>query len=136
MSEIRFKSKKNIVTIPVEKEIETGEIQKKILSFDCSPTNFTFVKKAAAAADTVRRIMDISADVMSESEIDELMKACQCAFDAMAPGRYLEFFEYLDYDIVFMAQLINHMVSQIKTAGVSAKTESIIHTEAPTEEDV
>lgn len=135
--EFRFKQKKNEVVLAVKRENADGSIDQKDLSFDCSPTNYAYVARVMAAGISLKKKMREMKDKETKGDIEqassliiETINAEKETFEAMAPGKWGEFFEFLGSDIENMSELIGVMVETITAKGSSAKKESI-KTQAP-----
>lgn len=118
MAEFNFKSKKNEVKLAVRKD---GEEVKELV-FDCSPTNYRFIKRAAAAG---RAIESALSEGLTVDHIDDIVKAEREAFEVMAPGQWDEYFEFLDEDVGNIAQLIKMMLETVRAKGIEAKADAV-----------
>lgn len=128
--EYKFKSKKNEIRLDVQKEMDNDFIEHKELVFDCSPNNYGFVKKVSRAGillnDTIKKASNGNKNIGDSVELlDQVIDAEKQAFDAVAPGKWDEFFEFVDEDIENMSELLTLMVSTVTEKGVAAKKESI-----------
>lgn len=128
--EYKFKSKTNEIRLDVKKEMADGSIQQKDLVFDCSPNNYGFVKKVSQAGvllnDAIKKASAENASIENSVDLlDQVIDAEKAAFDAVAPGKWDEFFEFVDEDIENMSELLTLMVSTVTNKGIAAKKESI-----------
>jgi len=128
--EYKFKSKKNEITLDVQKEMDDGLIEHRVLIFDCSPNNYSFVKKVSQAGallnSAIKKANAKNKDIDDSMLLmDQVVEAEKQAFEAAAPGKWDEFFEFVDSDIVNMSELLTLMVSTITDKGIESKKEAI-----------
>ena len=113
-------------------------IQGKGYTFDCSPTNYGFIKKVAELSREVQKIMadfektkkDSLFDV--EKSFDFIMQKEKAVIDVLMPGKWDELFELAGQDLFNMVELISFVSEKIRTKGAMAKIQSVA---APVPED-
>ncbi len=122
MEEFKFKEKKNEVKLSVKKERADGTVDEKVLVFDCSPTNYRFIKRATEAGKALESAMKGG---LKPADIDEALAAERMAFELVAPGQWDEYFTFLGEDLEDMIMLIRLMIMTIRDKGIAAKKAEI-----------
>lgn len=122
MAEYRFNEKKNEIRLQVKKARIDGGEEEKVLVFDCAPTNYGFIRKARAAGE---RILEISKDQSSFVQLEELFEAEKMAFETVAPGKWEEYFEFLDGSLSDMSALLLLMVQTVTAKCVEEKRKAV-----------
>lgn len=123
MEEFRFKERSNIIRLSVKKERGDGTEDAKVLVFDCSPTNYRFIKRAAEAGKMLESAIKGG---LRPSAIDDVVEAERAAFELVAPKEWEEYFQFLDEDVEDMALLLKLMLSTIREKGIEAKKADIV----------
>lgn len=122
MAEFRFKERKNIITLTIEG---------KEYRFDCSPTNYGFVKRVAVLSREVQAASeqynlspkDTLFDI--EKAFDLIKAKEEEAIEAILPGCWDELFKASGSDLMAMVDLIVYITGEIKAAGANAKRAEI-----------
>lgn len=122
MAEFNFKSKRHEVRLAVKREAIDGSIEQKDLVFDCSPTNYRFIKRAAEAGKAIQAALGGG---LTADRVDDIVKAERDAFETVAPGQWEEFFAFLDEDVENIAHLIKMMLETVRARGIEAKADSV-----------
>lgn len=122
MAEILFNQRKSEVKLAVKKQNNDGTIEEKDLVFDCAATNYSFIKRAVAAG---KKISAALAGGIDADKVDAVLAAEREAFEVLAPGRWDEFFAFLDEDVEYMAQLAREMLETARSKGVEAKAADV-----------
>ena len=120
--EFSFKSKRIDAILAVKREGKDGAIDQKDLVFDCSPSNYQFLKNAVDAGKAIEKTL---ANGLKVDDIETIMESERMAFETMAPGRWDEFFEFLEQDVATMAYLVKAMLETIRRKGAEAKAAEI-----------
>lgn len=122
MQEFYFARKKNELVL---------KICGKDYSFNASASNYKFVKAVAsfwretlAVVDKIAAMKGDSPDDM-ETAFDLLKDKEKSMVDYLMPGSWDELFEKAGYDLMDMADMLTFIAGEIKSAGVSAKVESV-----------
>lgn len=122
MAEFRFKEKREILTVT---------INGRDYQFDCSPTNYDFVKRVAALS---REVEDISRkyNEMPKNNLDELEKAFdfirekeQAVIELIIPGKWDELFKEAGSDLLEMVDLIAFVAKEITKHGAQARRQAV-----------
>ena len=130
MAEFRFREKKTEVRLSVKKEKSDGTEVEKVLVFDCSPQNYSFINRIAKAAADLRVKMQGYQKEAEDSQgsiglVSAIVGAEKEIFEATAPGKWDEYFAFLDEDVQDMADLIGLMVNTIVEKGTAEKKKTI-----------
>lgn len=120
MEQFRVNGKKAVIEINVIKDTNEGELN-KVLSFSCSASNSDFLKAISAVSKLIE-------EEITESNVFAKLDNVECmlhkAFEIAAPGKWDEFYEFLDHDIVNMTNLWRAMADSISGAATKIKIES------------
>lgn len=128
MKEFAFKPKQHIHSV---------NICGKVYEFNCSPSNWDYIKKVSSLS---RDVQKYAADFNAlpketlfdiEKAFDFLKEKEQAVVEAVMPGTFDELFEASGYDILEMVDLIAFITDEIKSAGAKIKKESIRPAEVP-----
>lgn len=125
--DFNFKSKTANLKINVKKELEDGTVVEKVLSFDCSPSNSIIIRKAVDAG---KKLESIKMEDLEKMDFIDALEAASFkgkeAFEILAPGRWDEFFEYVEGDVEVMMKLLASMATAVRNKGVEQKVKSVI----------
>ncbi len=128
MKEFSFKPKQHIHKV---------NICGKVYDFNCSPTNWSYVKKVAELSREVQKYAEefnaIPKDTLFDIEkaFDFLKDKEKAIIEAVLPGKFDELFEAAGYDVLEMVDLIAFVTDEIKSAGAQAKKAEIQPAGAP-----
>lgn len=120
MEQFRINGKKSTIQLEVIKDTNEGE-QHKVLSFACLASNADFLK----AIHEVAKMVDAEiTDGNVFEKLEEVEGVLLKAFEIAAPGKWDEFYEFLEHDIVNMTGLWKLMVDSITKAATGIKIAS------------
>jgi hypothetical protein len=120
-----------------KKHIHSVNICGKVYEFNCSPSNWDYIKKVSALSRDVQKYAE-DFNAMPKETLFDIEKAFdflkekeKAVVDAVLPGKFDELFEASGHDILEMVDLIAFITDEIKSAGAELKKESIRAAEAP-----
>ena len=128
MKEFAFKPKQHIHSV---------NICGKVYEFNCSASNWDYIKKVAEASRQVQKYAD-EFNTMPKDSLFDIEKAFdflkekeKAVIEAVIPGKFDELFEASGYDIIEMIDLIAFITDEIKSVGAQEKKEAITPAKAP-----
>ena len=131
MADFSFKTKKTTISLRLEKENISGELEFKDLVFEVYPTKQSYINGLRKIGESVKNI-DIS---KNPDGMDLILSEERKMFDAIAPGKWDEIFSFLDEDCEHIAELLVLMVAKIKEKGIESKKAEIVP-EVPDGEEI
>lgn len=131
MADFHFKPKKTDIVLRVEREGENGEVESRDLAFECSVSNYSFIKNVIGWGEEISML----SKSISEKSILSIIEKEKQVFEAIAPGQWDEFFAFLDEDIAFMTQLVGLVTNKVIEKGFESK-KAEIEPEVPGGEEV
>jgi hypothetical protein len=120
-----------------KQHIHSVKICGKVYDFNCSPTNWSYVKKVSDLSREVQKYADefnaLPKDTLFDIEkaFDFLKDKEKAVIEAVLPGKFDELFEASGHDVLDMVDLIAFITDEIKSAGAQAKKEAVQPVEAP-----
>ncbi len=123
MDEFRFSKKANATV--------TLKICDEVYEFNCSPTNYSFIKKVAALSREADNILGKisghkAGSVEDWAEQSEFLRQKeQEIIETLLPGKWDELFKLANEDLLDMAELIAFIAERINAKSLEVRAEAI-----------
>jgi hypothetical protein len=121
MDTFRFKEKQSTITLDLIKEQADGTEKKMVLEFDCSSSNWKFIKEVG---ETIKVLEKSMANMTTENFI-AAFEAERKAFEIAAPDKWDEVFAFVGEDVFDMSMLLRLMLKTIKDRGVANRMKQL-----------
>lgn len=130
--------KANVFTFSSEHEVLLKlEICGKPYTFNCSPSNYDFVKRVAALSRQAEIVLrDFNAQPKEKPEdvekaFDFLCEKEKEIIGILLPGKWDELFDLANHDLMNMVDLIAFISNKVKEKGAAAKIASVAPVAVP-----
>jgi len=101
-------------------------------TFNCSPTNYPFIKKVAELSrETQKLLLEFNEHrkgslLESEKAFDFLYDKEKEIIEILLPGKFEELFQLASQDLMNMVDLISFLLNSIQKKGAEAKIASVV----------
>lgn len=124
MDEFISRKKKVVAKIEVKVASDEAGFDVKVLEFDCSITRYSFMRRATEIGRELAGFGE-GGEAWTPEKLESVMRSEREAFEALAPGRFDEFFAFLGEDLADMAKLIGVMLRVAREKSVEARKAEI-----------
>jgi len=123
MEEFRAKRKEFTVELGVTMEKPDGTEERKVLSFDCTPENYTWMTSVLELGESLKEL-DFNVELVKGYK--HLKELLENGFNIVAPGQFNTYFEFMNEDVNDCMVLLQKMIETVVTKSVELKKKIIL----------